>query len=68
MLLSARWVLSMQQPASLRLFPGTQDCRGQGMVAVEHSNKNLQVLSCLAPGNQQDAVGPGSRLVCSDFP
>lgn len=38
------------------------------MVAVEHSNKNLQVLSCLAPGNQQDAVGPGSRLVCSDFP
>lgn len=50
--MSGHRVLSTEQQGSLSaFFPDTQDRRGEGMGAAEHSNKNLQVLSCLAPGN-----------------
>lgn len=36
--------------------------------AAEHGNKNRQILSCLSPGSVEIKLGPGSGLVCSDFP
>lgn len=60
--------LSPEPWSNQHLLPDTNGCTGEEMGAAEHRNSNLQVLSCLASGNVEiGRIGPGSKLVCSDF-